>query len=194
MGRRCKAATDAPVLLGVGISNAGAGGGGRRQRRRRDRRERARSRGCSHGGGPDDAHDVRRDAPSGARRDDVRSRATHDVRDDCDLCEAARITPWFHEDDVCWIAECEICAVPMVVWRGHGTEPPADELEHMHAQLAEVVAVHFDVRALRRRQHAQHPRPLPRARPPPGRLLRPRAPASFRASRVSAVVVAARRC
>ena len=39
---------------------------------------------------------------------------------DCDLCEAARITPWFHEDDVCWIAECEICAVPMVVWRGHG--------------------------------------------------------------------------
>ena len=31
--------------------------------------------------------------------------------DDCDLCEAARITPWFHEDDVCWIAECEICDV-----------------------------------------------------------------------------------
>ena len=35
----------------------------------------------------------------------------------CDLCEAARITPWFHEDDLCWIAECEICAVPMVVWK-----------------------------------------------------------------------------
>ena len=52
--------------------------------------------------------------------------------DGCDLCEAARITPWFHEDDICWIAECEICAVPMVVWRGHGVEPPADELAHMH--------------------------------------------------------------
>ena len=52
--------------------------------------------------------------------------------DGCDLCEAARITPWFHEDDICWIAECEICAVPMVVWRGHGTEPPAEELAHMH--------------------------------------------------------------
>ena len=25
------------------------------------------------------------------------------LRDDCDLCEAARITEWFHEDDVCWI-------------------------------------------------------------------------------------------
>ena len=59
--------------------------------------------------------------------------------DSCDLCEAARITPWFHEDDICWIAECEICAVPMVVWRGHGTDPPATELEHMHTQLAEVV-------------------------------------------------------
>ena len=59
--------------------------------------------------------------------------------DGCDLCEAARITPWYHEDDICWIAECEICAVPMVVWRGHGTEPPAGELEHMHTQLAAVV-------------------------------------------------------
>ena len=58
--------------------------------------------------------------------------------DDCDLCEAARITPWFHEDDVCWIAECEICYVPMVVWRFHGTEPPADHLAHMHAALGRV--------------------------------------------------------
>jgi hypothetical protein len=31
----------------------------------------------------------------------------------------------------------------MVVWRGHGTEPPTEELEHMHARLAEVVTVHF---------------------------------------------------
>ena len=63
------------------------------------------------------------------------------VRDErCDLCRAARITPWFHEDDVCWIAECEICAVPMVVWRWHGTEPPAEHLEHMHARLHEVAA------------------------------------------------------
>ena len=60
--------------------------------------------------------------------------------DHCDLCEAARITPWFHEDDVCWIAECEICAVPMVVWRHHGVEPPPEHLEHMHGQLAVVGA------------------------------------------------------
>ena len=43
------------------------------------------------------------------------------------------------------------------------------------------------VRALRRRQHAQHPRPLPRARPPEGRLLRPRPPASFRSYRSASV-------
>lgn len=61
----------------------------------------------------------------------------------CDLCEAARLTEWFHEDGVCWIAECEICAVPMVVWREHGVDPPPEPLAHMHARLAEVVATHF---------------------------------------------------
>jgi hypothetical protein len=44
---------------------------------------------------------------------------------------------------VCWIAECEICAVPMVVWRGHGTYPPSEELEHMLTHLAAVVSTHF---------------------------------------------------
>ena len=57
---------------------------------------------------------------------------------DCELCQAARVTTWYHEDDVCWIADCEICAVPMVVWRTHGTHPPEDEREHMVAQLGRV--------------------------------------------------------
>ena len=61
----------------------------------------------------------------------------------CDLCRADRITPWYHEDDICWIAECEICAVPMVVWRFHGTEPPREHLQHMHARLQDVAAAHF---------------------------------------------------
>ena len=100
--------------------------------------------------------------------------------DDCDLCEAARITPWFHEDDVCWIAECEICAVPMVVWRCHGTEPPAERLEHMHGGSWRRSSATTYRRALRRRQHAQHPGPLPRARPTQGRLLRPRLPPDLR--------------
>ena len=41
----------------------------------------------------------------------------------CELCEAARLTTWYYEDDVCWIAECELCAVPMVVWRQHDANP-----------------------------------------------------------------------
>ena len=63
--------------------------------------------------------------------------------DDCDLCEAARITPWYHECEICWIAECEICAVPMAVWRHHGTTVPDDHLAHIHEALAAVVAEHF---------------------------------------------------
>ena len=63
--------------------------------------------------------------------------------DGCELCEAARFTPWFHEDDICWVAECEVCAVPMVVWNRHGTEPPADQVEHMLAQLERVAAEQF---------------------------------------------------
>lgn len=56
----------------------------------------------------------------------------------CDLCEAAKITPWFYEDDTCWVADCEVCDVPMVVWRQHGNEPPATEVDHMLSQLAVV--------------------------------------------------------
>ena len=58
--------------------------------------------------------------------------------DGCDLCRAARITPWYHEDEVCWVAECDVCEVPMVVWRFHGTEPPSEHVAHMHARLREV--------------------------------------------------------
>jgi hypothetical protein len=62
---------------------------------------------------------------------------------ECELCEAARITPWFHEDDVCWVAECEVCSIPMVVWKRHGAEPPEEEVEHMLAQLTRVAADRF---------------------------------------------------
>lgn len=56
----------------------------------------------------------------------------------CELCEAARFTPWFHEDDICWIAECEVCAIPMVVWNRHGTEPPEADVDHMLRELQRV--------------------------------------------------------
>jgi hypothetical protein len=63
--------------------------------------------------------------------------------DDCELCEAARFTAWYHEDDVCWIAACEVCDVPMVVWNGHGDQPPDDELQHMLGHLDRVATEQF---------------------------------------------------
>lgn len=61
----------------------------------------------------------------------------------CELCEAARITEWFHEDDVCWVADCEICAVPMVVWKKHGPTPPPEDVKHMIEQLSRVAGERF---------------------------------------------------
>lgn len=61
----------------------------------------------------------------------------------CELCEAARITPWFHEDERCWIAECEVCAVPMVVWKAHGPTPPEAEVDHMLEHLNRVATERF---------------------------------------------------
>lgn len=63
---------------------------------------------------------------------------------DCPLCEAARITPWYHEDELCWVAECEICAVPMVVLRAHDRDPSATVKETLLARLAAVVTEYFD--------------------------------------------------
>lgn len=67
--------------------------------------------------------------------------ADHDPT--CELCQAARISPWFHEDDVCWVAECEGCAVPMVVWRPHAVDPSPDEERHMLDVLAAVGRASF---------------------------------------------------
>ena len=42
-----------------------------------------------------------------------------------------------------WVAECEICAVPMVVWRNHDPAPPEEVRAILHARLAAVVERHF---------------------------------------------------
>ena len=57
----------------------------------------------------------------------------------CELCEATPFTEWFHSDDLCWIAECDACCVPMVVWRVHDPDPPAEIREQLHARLVAAV-------------------------------------------------------
>jgi hypothetical protein len=84
----------------------------------------------------------------------------------CELCEAAQITPWFYDDDVCWIAECEQCSVPMVVWRHHDPSPPEDVRAVLVERLAAVVEEHYgydfylddDMRTIPTHYHA-HARP-----------------------------------
>lgn len=60
--------------------------------------------------------------------------------DHCELCEAAPITPRMYEDDLCWIAECESCSVPMVVWKSHDPNPP----EEVRVVLLQLLGVHAD--------------------------------------------------
>jgi len=62
---------------------------------------------------------------------------------ECELCEAAKMSEWFYEDEVCWIAECESCAVPMVVWRTHDPDPSQQIKDDMHAKLLIVVEKYF---------------------------------------------------
>jgi hypothetical protein len=53
------------------------------------------------------------------------------------------MTTWYREDEVCWVADCEACDVPMVVWKRHGSEPPDADIEHMLGQLSEVATERF---------------------------------------------------
>ena len=55
--------------------------------------------------------------------------------DDCELCEAARFTHWYYEDEICWVADCEACSTPMVVWKSHGTEPNEKDIQWMIDRL-----------------------------------------------------------
>lgn len=71
------------------------------------------------------------------------------MRVDCDLCEAAHITPWFFEDDTCWIAECEVCGVPMVVWKSHGSSPSNEVRAAMLSALERVAEREIGVGAYR---------------------------------------------
>lgn len=62
----------------------------------------------------------------------------------CELCEAAVMTERFFEDDECWIAECEACAVPMVVWKTHDPSPHDEVKNRLHGLLLEVSVRFYD--------------------------------------------------
>ncbi len=61
---------------------------------------------------------------------------------DCLLCSAERVTLWLFEDDQCWVADCLVCATPMIVLREHGLPDP--ELEaRLLSLLSELAAARY---------------------------------------------------
>jgi len=69
---------------------------------------------------------------------------TMDQMKSCELCEAARFTEWYYEDDECWVAECEACCVPMIVWKTHNPTPDQETRERLHQRLLGVATSVFD--------------------------------------------------
>jgi hypothetical protein len=61
---------------------------------------------------------------------------------DCLLCDADRVTEWHFEDDECWVADCLVCATPMVVWRTHGL-PHANVEARLLSRLERIAAARY---------------------------------------------------
>ncbi|MBI4260288.1 MAG: hypothetical protein HY658_06940 [Actinobacteria bacterium] len=63
-------------------------------------------------------------------------------RDGCQLCSAERMTDWHFEDEACWVADCVVCATPMIVWRTHGL-PDEDVERDLLARLEKVAEARY---------------------------------------------------
>lgn len=85
---------------------------------------------------------------------------------ECELCVAARTTEWFHDDSDCWVAECESCCTPMVVWKRHDPAPPEEVrvvlLDRLHDVVVECYGYEYwvdeNMRSIPTHYHA-HARP-----------------------------------
>jgi hypothetical protein len=57
---------------------------------------------------------------------------------ECELCLGASLTTRYFENDECWIADCLICRVPMVVLRAHDAAPGDSERAALVANLTPI--------------------------------------------------------
>ena len=69
----------------------------------------------------------------------------------CELCKAEKLTKWYYEDDIIWIADCLICRIPMVVLRKHKNTLSKDEEEHINLKVKELFGENFQFRKEQRR-------------------------------------------
>jgi hypothetical protein len=67
--------------------------------------------------------------------------------DACDLCRASPLTQRYYDDDECWIADCLVCRVPMVVWSEHQREPPSAVRSRLIDRLGVVADTFFSGRS-----------------------------------------------
>ena len=57
----------------------------------------------------------------------------------CPLCQLEKETRWYYEDASFVVLDCNVCYVPMAVWREHGeTEQDSSKYAEMLNKLAEV--------------------------------------------------------
>jgi hypothetical protein len=68
--------------------------------------------------------------------------STADPVTDCQLCSAERVTAWHFEDERCWVADCLVCATPMIVLRAHSIPDPDVEAQLLD-RLTEVAALRY---------------------------------------------------
>lgn len=66
---------------------------------------------------------------------------------DCELCAAARFTHWYAISDEGWVADCEVCSVPMAVWWRHGPEPSDEVIDRLLALLTAAANQRFGATA-----------------------------------------------
>jgi hypothetical protein len=64
------------------------------------------------------------------------------MSDACLLCRADHVTTWHFEDDECWVADCLVCATPMIVWRTHEI-PDDDDERRLRTRLEQIAAERY---------------------------------------------------
>ncbi len=62
---------------------------------------------------------------------------------ECELCQADRWTHWYAVTQDGWIADCEVCSVPMAVWWDHGPEVSDETRERLFTALSEAADERF---------------------------------------------------
>lgn len=56
----------------------------------------------------------------------------------CPLCQKEKITKWYYEDDLFWVADCKTCKVPMIVLKRHSVRLTQEEWDRLEVIFKEL--------------------------------------------------------